>query len=211
MRKRRRAQVDREEQAFRALVGKFSKIQYLLEHRALFDIVEKTPVGICITNKKYIYEYVNPAYCRIYGYDFDELIGKPFTVVVPEEHRPYLMELHDRFMHQEYELEGEWEVVTKDNRHLTILANAVYVVDEQNKPKKITFVLDRTEASEVKKSMDSLCRDVLTAADIAVQLKNSTDQIQREQLIDQLAERLANVKNTIAQRKKPLQDENRHE
>ena len=178
----------REERAFRALVSKFAKIEYLMEQRALFDVVEKTPVGICITNKNYIYEYVNPAYCRIYGYDYDELIGNAFTMVVPEEHQHYLMELHDRFMNQEYELEGEWEVVRKDGKRLTILANAVYVVDDQFKPKKITFVLDRTEEKRALRKMDFLFEKIASGKALAHALADTTDENKRASYAEQLIE-----------------------
>jgi PAS domain S-box-containing protein len=71
------------------------------------DVIEKTPVGICITKEERLFEYVNPAYTRIYGWTWDELVGRPFTVVVPRELQATMIELHDRFMRQEYELSGE--------------------------------------------------------------------------------------------------------
>jgi len=136
---------DPEGQAFARVVEKFSRIQYLVEKKAVLDVIEKTPVAICITNERRQYEYVNPAYTRLYGYSYDELVGKSFTIVVPEEYRAQLVDLHDRFMRRQYELEGEWEVVRRDGRRMTILANAAYVLDEQDNPRKITFVLDITE------------------------------------------------------------------
>lgn len=157
---RSRGSKDAGELAFEALVRKFSRIQYLVEQRAFADVVEKAPVGICITNRSYIYEYVNDAYCRIYGYAPEELIGKPFTMVVPEEHRIELQDLHDRFMDQEYELTGEWTVRARDGRPLTILANAAYVRDEKRNPKKITFVLDITERTRAVAQMASVREDL---------------------------------------------------
>lgn len=41
----------------------------------LRTIIDSTPLGICITNEDGIFEYVNDAYCRIYGYAPTELIG----------------------------------------------------------------------------------------------------------------------------------------
>lgn len=110
--------------------------------RRLRDIIESTPLGICITNQHYLYEYVNPTYCRLYGYDPDELIGKPFTVVVPDEHKEEMRNLHDEFMGRRYELHGEWRVQRKDGRVLDIIAEAAYIVDVDSQPKKVTFVVD---------------------------------------------------------------------
>ncbi len=159
---RSRARKD-DERAFDALVRKFSRIQYLVEQRAFADVVEKAPVGICITNRSYIYEYVNEAYCRVYGYTQEDLVGKPFTMVVPKEHRRELIELHDRFMDQEYELTGEWNVRAKDGTPLTILANAVYVVDEKRNPKKITFVLDITARTRALAQLEGVRGDLESA------------------------------------------------
>jgi PAS domain S-box-containing protein len=43
-------------------------------YRAVWD---NFPVGICLTDKDGIYQYVNPAYCRMYGFSKEELIGRP--------------------------------------------------------------------------------------------------------------------------------------
>jgi PAS domain S-box-containing protein len=173
---------DYREQAFAALVSKFQNIRYLVEQKATIDVIEKTPVAICITNEKHLYEYVNPAYCKLYGYEFDELIGESFLIVVPEEFQTELVSLHDQFMNREYELEGNWEVVRKDGTRLQILANAAYVVDEQGRPKKVTFVLDVTEkmnaiekverlhreSHEIAEKLESVLRQIPTDGDAAL-------------------------------------------
>jgi PAS domain S-box-containing protein len=151
---KRTKRVSTEDQAFAALLGKFSQIQYLVDQKATIDVIEKSPVGICITSQDYVYEYVNRAYCDIYGYSSDELVGNKFTIVVPEEHQQALMDLHDQFMSREHELEGEWEVLTKEQERKTILANAAYVVDEHGRPKKITFVLDITRRKRAETELE---------------------------------------------------------
>lgn len=163
---RRTKGISGEERAFQALLGKFAKVQYLVDQKATVDVIEKAPVGICITNQDYRYEYVNPTYCRIYGYTYDELVGRQFTVVVPEEYRKDLEDLHDKFMNQERELEGEWTVVTKSGEQRTILANAAYVVDAVGRPKKITFVLDITarKRAEAERAAAVAARGELLAA-----------------------------------------------
>jgi PAS domain S-box-containing protein len=142
--------------AFDLLAEKMSRIGYLAREKTMLDVIEKTPVGICITNEEHLFEYVNPAYCRLYGWTWDELIGRPFTTVVPPEHRATMIELHDRFMRREYELEGEWEVVRKDGTRLNILANAAYVVDERGRPRKITYVVDITARRRAEAERDRL-------------------------------------------------------
>lgn len=111
----------------------------------LRGIIESTPVGICITNEDGYYEYVNPTYCRLYGYDPSDLIGVHFTKVVPEQHREQLIHLHSEFMGRRYELRGEWEVVRADGSPMAIIADAAYIIDVDGRPKKVTFVLDISE------------------------------------------------------------------
>lgn len=195
---RNRSSEDEETAAFRTLAGKFAKIEYLMQQRALFDVAEKAPVGICITNQNYLYEYINPAYCRIYGYRYEELIGKPFTVVVPEDHRKELTELHDRFMNQEYELEGEWEVVRKDGKRLTILANAAYVVDEQLQPKKITFVLDRTRERRALKRMEEIRARASSAREVLREMTSSPNEADMTESAKKLAQLLEGIVATAS-------------
>jgi PAS domain S-box-containing protein len=105
-------------------------------------IIDSTPVAICITDRYGTYEYVNPHYQKLTGYSAEELVGRSFQVVVPEDERQELQHLHDEFMGQRYELEGRWRIMTKSGEMIPILANAAYVIDFDGSPKKITFVVD---------------------------------------------------------------------
>lgn len=108
-------------------------------------IIDSTPVAICITDETGHYEYANPRYRELTEYREDELIGRHFTLVVPTETQRELSGLHDEFMGRRYELTGQWEIVSKSGRRIPILANAAYVIDVDESPKKITFVIDVTD------------------------------------------------------------------
>jgi PAS domain S-box-containing protein len=130
----------------------FSKALRESEER-LRSIIESTPVGICITTEDQRFDYVNPTYCKLYGYSKEELVGKSFTMVVPESERPRLSQLHDEFMGQTWELRGEWTVKRKDGRLMNILAEAAYIVDTDGSPKKVTFVVDITDRKRAEQRM----------------------------------------------------------
>ncbi|UCE66906.1 MAG: PAS domain S-box protein [Candidatus Zixiibacteriota bacterium] len=50
-------------------------------YRAVWD---NLPVGICLTDRNGVYQYVNPAYCKIYGYEKEDFLGKtPDGLIVP--------------------------------------------------------------------------------------------------------------------------------
>lgn len=59
----------------------------LRESRELYQTIwSNSPVGISLSDIGGVYHYVNPAYCKIYGYEEEELIGKNFfdLIVTPE-------------------------------------------------------------------------------------------------------------------------------
>jgi len=108
----------------------------------IMAIIDSTPSGICITDESGIFEYVNPAFCSIYGYEPEELIGRQFTMLVAENQRSWLIELHDKFIAGTNEVRGEWPVQNKAGGQLFILADAVRIIDSAVRPKKVTFVTD---------------------------------------------------------------------
>lgn len=71
-----------------------------------YEIFQQMPIGICITDTNGYFTDVNTTYCDTYGYTREELIGKPFTVVVPEDNHSTLEKLHKDFIQREYELQG---------------------------------------------------------------------------------------------------------
>ncbi len=111
----------------------------------LSSIYNTVDVGICITNEQGYFVRVNRAYCDIYGYQPEELLGNPFTLVVPPENHTYAQELHDRFIAGEPEIPAEWQVVHRSGRPLTIAASAVLLERRTGERLKITVVNDITE------------------------------------------------------------------
>ena len=119
------------------------------------NIIKKTPIGMCITDENGYFEFVNPAYCKIYNYTADELIGNHFTMVAENTTRGFLKELHDRFIQEgeHVEVRGEWEVVDKYGNKLFIIADATRIIGFDNKPKKVTFVIDVSDMKKVEGSL----------------------------------------------------------
>ncbi|TVR13976.1 MAG: PAS domain S-box protein [Planctomycetota bacterium] len=122
---------------------------------AFQSIIEATPVGLCITNAQGIYEFVNPAYCQLYGYQAEELLGQSFTTVVPAAHRQALAAAHDHFIAGGYEVRGEWEVQRKNGDTLTVLADAARIPGKNGGWCKATFVLDISERKRHEAALDA--------------------------------------------------------
>lgn len=118
------------------------------ESEAFYNkIFDTANLGICLTNAEGRFVTVNPAYCEIYGYSEDELIGKNFTMMVSPEHKTMMQKMHDDFLiHRSIvELGCEWEVVRKNGEYIWIYASAGILDGIVGGPYKITTVSDVTE------------------------------------------------------------------
>jgi len=137
--------------------------------RRFRNVIEHTPYGLCITREDNTFEYVNDAYCHLYGYERDELIGQPFTVVVPERFRTELERAHRAFLEEREEFAGTYNVVRKDGEEITIEAAAAWYLGSDGRPRKATFVLDVTRRIEREAKLRRF-RHALDAAKDAVYL-----------------------------------------
>ena len=107
----------------------------------VLNTIEKTKIGICITDSQGNYAAVNDSYCRIYEYSKAELTGKSFLIVVPGEFHESMQVLHRKFLRDKREIAREWTVLTKSQKPVKISVDAAYSDKIFNKgPHKITFV-----------------------------------------------------------------------
>jgi PAS domain S-box-containing protein len=135
---------------------KLDEIRILIEEQGdrIFSILELLPVAMCVTDQYGNFFAVNEQYCRVYGYATDELVGQHFTKVVPEAKREILQKLHDEFIKQKKELQGQWDVEGKDKRLIKILVSAAYVQDHDGKPYKVTFLVEMIKQKDMDKGLD---------------------------------------------------------
>ena len=139
--------------------------------KGLFYLI---PVPACITNEKREFEEVNDAYCRLYGYERDALVGKSFVMVVPDEAKEELAGRHDDFFHHKHEFSGQWDVVRQNGTARRVLANAAYIPSPgSGHPLKITFVVDVTDVASAQENLrltNELLSGKLAAQEIAQNL-----------------------------------------
>jgi PAS domain S-box-containing protein len=104
-------------------------------------IIEKTKLGICITDNQGNYAAVNDSYCSIYEYIKEDLLGKSFLIVVPGDFHESMQVLHRKFLRDKREIAREWTVLTKSQKPIKISVDAAYSDKIFDKgPHKITFV-----------------------------------------------------------------------
>lgn len=153
------------------------------ESNRLWHILDSTPIGVCITDRHGYFEYVNPQYCRLYGYEPAELLGTHFTTVVPPEGKNSLTRLHDTFIGQggggRAELRGEWSVVRKDGERLAILADAAYIEDTAGEPKKVTFIVDITERKHMERELQETISELHAEIQERQRLEATKQEVER--------------------------------
>lgn len=108
-------------------------------------ILQAVDVGICVTDEKGCFVEVNAAYMRIYQYRREELIGKHFSMVVPEPYREEAQRLHDRFIADGHEIGKVWQVVDKHGQLHDVVVHAKLLERSNGERRKITVVTDLAE------------------------------------------------------------------
>lgn len=134
------------------------KIKQLLKENPeqMETIIENTALAICITDENGNYTAVNENYGLLYGYTKEELRGKSFLTVVPEDKQDLLNRTHDSFLKNKDEILRAWEVKKKDGKVFKIWADAGFNDQIHGKPHKITFVqpVDEEDALKLKKNFE---------------------------------------------------------
>jgi diguanylate cyclase (GGDEF)-like protein/PAS domain S-box-containing protein len=111
--------------------------------------VRESPFGIAMIDAEGIYRSVNAAYCSIYGYRSDELLGKRFTMVFRSTEQVTILAKHRQFLEQGGMLSGEWQVVRRDGTGLTVIIESVRVRGASGEPQRLVYVADITARKQI--------------------------------------------------------------
>ena len=122
--------------------------------RLLERIIDTANIGICVTDENGRFVRVNSGYTALYGWTEDELIGEPFTKVVPPADRAAAQEAHDLFIYEDVdEATGPWTVQRKDGTRRDALVTAGRLVQDDGTTFKVTTVLDVTERRDMEAAL----------------------------------------------------------
>lgn len=120
----------------------------------MFEVIN---VGICVTDENYNYVLVNDAYCSIYGYHQNELIGKPFTVIVPEESKQEVFSRYENILKGTPGIVArEWKVLRKNGEMIDVLSSVNLFIDQSGKKYIVTSVQDITSSKKNKAHIEFL-------------------------------------------------------
>lgn len=129
---------------------------------AIFQVAN---VGICVTDESGNFTIVNDAYCKIYGYTREELLGNHFTKIISEENYEDARKAHDKFFNEGFEMGREWSVITKDGRGLNVYSSAALLKQEDGKKYKVTTINDITEFKETHNKLNLVAYALSSAND----------------------------------------------
>ncbi len=122
---------------------------------ALEQILDRSPFGIAVFDYEGLYESVNPTYCAIYGYTQDELLGRSITTVFPADRHAWVVGLHRKFLDEGGVLDGEWEVLRRDQMRLQVISESVLLVGDDGRKRRLVFVMDITERRKLEQALQT--------------------------------------------------------
>jgi PAS domain S-box-containing protein len=112
--------------------------------------LEEFPMSVSVINEDGTIDAVNQAFCEMTGYLRQELIGKPFTLIIPEDKQAYYLELHDKFMKAPFRFSGEYQVVDKKGQTIDLLVS-ISMLKIKKKKKRITLSLKISDQLDKRK------------------------------------------------------------
>jgi PAS domain S-box-containing protein len=109
------------------------------------SILNATKVGICLTDENGYFVEVNPAYCQIYGFRREELIGQQFTLHYPNStlrEKSNLIQQYKNFISYATQSEKrEFSITRKDGSRLPVEMSQV-ICQKDNGKFVVTTLID---------------------------------------------------------------------
>lgn len=125
------------------------KIDELRDKLTLLScIFDNIDIGIAMTDALGRFVRVNTAYCRLYGYQLDELIGQPFALLLPPSVRIQAMQHHTAFLAGHNDSPSFWVLQHRDGKIIKQVTIESRVTCSDGRQFKITLVLPDKPNSE---------------------------------------------------------------
>lgn len=126
-------------------------------------MLEMAPVGACIIDDLGVFEAANAAICELYGYGREELLGHPYSMLLPGPDAEEAMKASLGQVLAGEQRRGEGTVVARGGHQLTVLTNSVAFIGEDGRLRQALFVFDITERKQFEEHITHVAHhDALT-------------------------------------------------
>lgn len=105
-------------------------------------VFETADLGITVTDEEGRFVAVNPAYCRMYGYSREELLGRSFFGIIVPEDPAHIEAVYRGFLEGTLEYPEELTVPRKDGERFDVLITARRLLLPSGRKFKVTTVAD---------------------------------------------------------------------
>ncbi|MGE0251605.1 MAG: PAS domain S-box protein [Dongiaceae bacterium] len=121
--------------------------------RLLSSILDSAQIGIGVSDESGRFVRVNQAFCRIYGYEPKELLGREFTILMPSTDHQLARDAYRNFLMDGLESPGEGIGIHRDGRPIDIHLTAGRLRRADGSMLRVTTVEDITERKQVESSL----------------------------------------------------------
>lgn len=122
----------------------------------LASTLDVLPVGVCLTDETGHYRMMNDAYCEIYEYDRDEMIGQHYRVIMPPDQVDLANAHYARLLTGDVGIPVERKRQRKDGSIIYIEAANALVRGVDGQKMVITTVRDITERKQTQAEIERL-------------------------------------------------------
>ena len=119
----------------------------------LGQVIEHSPIGIAVIDHDGRFLHVNPAYCSLYGYCSEQMLGHAFTMIVPPEQHEQVLQRHRDFLDTGAPLKGEFDVRHADGQRLSILVESVRLPHPDGPARRLVYVVDITARRQIEQAL----------------------------------------------------------
>lgn len=99
----------------------------------------------------------NPAYCRLYGYSQEEIVGQSFAIIFPEELRAWAMQGYKDTFAQEDDLRMpvESEIQRKDGSKGVVEVRYTFIMEDGRRTAMLSQIRDVTENKQAQAHLEA--------------------------------------------------------
>ena len=116
-------------------------------------VLEALPVGVCLTDESGHYRFMNNAYCQIYEYVREEMVGQHYSVIMPPDQISLANTHYERLLSGDTGIPTERKRQRKDGSIIYIEAANALVLDPEGRKLVITTVRDITERKQMESDL----------------------------------------------------------